>query len=80
MKHSFLLIAVLALAFAGCDSKKKKCDKVAAHLQEISDKEGANAKSGADYQICMDSYNDKQIDCAMAAKTSMDVVNCMSAK
>ena len=80
MKHSFVLVAILALAIAGCDSKKKKCEKVAEHLQALSDQEGGHASQSADYQNCMDYYTDKQIECAMNVKSSMGVVDCMTPK
>jgi len=77
MKRTILLTSVLLLALGGCgDDKKKKCNKLAEHLQTVAEKEGRPTSQSADYQTCMDSFSDKQIDCAMKAQSTSDYLGC----
>jgi hypothetical protein len=77
MIRSALLIMCLALVTGGCDSKKKKCEKLADHLEKVAEKSGAsNSSKSADIQMCVDDLNDKQIDCMMKADTTSAIIEC----
>ena len=76
MMRALLVVSVVVLALGGCDDKKKKCNKLAEHLQTVAEKEGRPTSQSADYQTCMDSFGDKQIDCAMKAQSTSEYLAC----
>jgi hypothetical protein len=77
MMRSTLLVVVLGLALTACGKdKKKRCDALADHLEKVSEKSGGTSNRANDYQMCMDSFSDKQIDCMMKAESNTDVVGC----
>ena len=80
MKRIAMLCLVIAAAFAvtGCgDSKKEKCEKLAAHMEAIAEKDGGGNSSRAnDYQMCMDDFSDSEIDCMLKATSTSGILGC----
>ena len=76
MSRTLLLVSVMVLALGCGADKKKKCNKLAEHLQTIAEKQGRPTSQANDYQMCMDDFTDKQIDCMMKAQSTSDVLGC----